>query len=235
MNKFLSITAVLFLLISCTNSENEMSLDGNVRGLKKGTLYLQKIKDSTLVTVDSIVVNGNSSFSFSETILEPEVYYLHIRLENGILQDDRIAFFAEANPITINTTLKNFEVDAKIMGSINQDKLVLYNKIINRYTNQNLELIEDSFSARIKGNDSLATSIDKSQKSIIAKKYLATISFAFSNNDFEISPYLMVNRVSNTRIIYLDSVYNNLTPKIKDSKYGKDLESLIQLRKKNEN
>ncbi|PHS61715.1 MAG: hypothetical protein COB12_11715 [Flavobacterium sp.] len=233
MNKIISITAVLFLLISCAKSENEMSLSGNVRGLKKGTLYLQKIEDSTLVTVDSVVVNGNSSFSFSETILEPEIYYLHIQLENGILQDDRIAFFAEDNSITINTTLKNFEVAAKITGSKNQDKLELYNKIINRYSNQNLELIEDSFSARKKGNDSLATSIVKSQKSIIAKKYLATISFALSNNDFEISPYLMVNRVSNTKLTYLDSVYNNLTPKIKDSKYGKDLESLIQSRKNN--
>ncbi|MCF6307870.1 MAG: DUF4369 domain-containing protein [Flavobacteriaceae bacterium] len=233
MNKIISITAVLFLLIGCAKSENEMSLSGNVRGLKKGILYLQKIEDSTLVTVDSVVVNGNSSFSFSETILEPEVYYLYIQLENGILQDDRIAFFAEDNPITINTTLKNFEVAAKITGSKNQDKLELYNKIINRYSNQNLELIEDSFSARKKGNDSLATSIDKSQKSIIAKKYLATISFALSNNDFEISPYLMVNRVGNTKLTYLDSVYNNLTPKIKDSKYGKDLESLIQSRKNN--
>ena len=35
--------------------------------------------------------------------------------------------------------------------------------------------------------------------------------------------------------VYLDSVYNNLTPKIKDSKYGKDLESLIVSRKKLEN
>ncbi len=232
MNKIISITAVLFLLISCAKSENEMSLSGNVRGLKKGTLYLQKIEDSTLVTVDSVVVNGNSSFSFSETILEPEVYYLHIQLENGILQDDRIAFFAEDNSITINTTLKNFEVAARITGSKNQNKLELYNKIINRYSNQNLELIEDSFSARKNGNDSLAISIGKLQKSIIAKKYLATISFALSNNDFEISPYLMVNRVSNTKLTYLDSVYNNLTPKIKGSKYGKDLESLIQSRKK---
>jgi len=232
MNKFLSIVAVLFLLTSCSNSENEMSLSGNVRGLKKGILYLQKIEDSTLVTVDSIVVNGSSSFNFSEPILEPELYYLHVRIENGILQDDRIAFFAEANPITINTTLDNFEVDAKITGSKNQEKWELYNKIIDRYSNLNLELIEDGFSARKEGNDSLAFSINKSQKSIMAKKYLATISFALSNNDFEISPYLMVNRVSNSRLIYLDSVYNNLTPKIKDSKYGKDLEILIKSRKK---
>ena len=232
MNKFLTLLSVLFLLISCSTNENNMTLTGNVKGLKKGTLLLQKIEDSLLVTIDSVTVNGSSSFSFSETVLEPEIYYLYVRLENGFLNDDRIEFFAEAKPISITTTLTNFAVDAKITGSNNQEKYKVYNKIINRYSDRSLELIEQSYNARIQGNDSLAVTLDKTQNSILAKKYLATISFALSNSDSEISPYLMVSRVNDTKLIYLDSVYNNLTPKIKDSKYGKDLESLIQLRKK---
>ena len=232
MNKILTLLSVLFILISCSTNENKMTLTGNVKGLKKGTLLLQKIEDSLLVTIDSVSVNGNSSFSFSETVLEPEVYYLYVRLENGFLNDDRIAFFAEAKPININTSLTNFAVNAKITGSSNQEKYKAYNKIIDRYSDKSLELIEQSFEARKLGNDSLVITLDKSQNSILAKKYLATISFALSNNDFEISPYLMVSRVNDTKLVYLDSVYNNLTPKIKDSKYGKDLESLIQSRKK---
>ena len=212
-----------------------MKLSGNVKGLKKGTILLQKIEDSLMVTVDSTVINGNSVFNFSETILEPELYYLYVKVENGIIRDDRIAFFAEANEITLNTTLKNFTVDAKFSGSRNQEKFKEYNKIIDRYSDQNLELLEKSFSARQEGKDSIATSLEKSQKSIIAKKYLATISFALTNNDYEISPYLMVSHVNNARLKYLDSVYNNLTPKVKDSKYGKALESLIQSRKETEN
>ncbi len=232
MNKFITLLIVSILIISCSSNENKMTLTGNVKGLKKGTLLLQKIEDSLLVSVDSISVNGSSEFSFSETVLEPEVYYLFVRLENGVLNDDRISFFAESNPIIINTTLNNFAVDAKITGSINQEKYKEYKKIIDRYSNRNLELIEQSFEARTQGNDSLANSLDKNQNSIMAKKYLATISYALSNNDFEISPYLMVSYVNDAKVTYLDSVYNNLTPKIKDSKYGKYLESLIQSRKK---
>ena len=232
MNKFLTLIAVLILLIACSSNEDKMTLTGNVKGLKKGTLILQKIQDSSLISIDSMSVNGSSEFSFSETVLEPEIYYLYVRLENGILRDDRIAFFAEANPINISTTLTNFAIDAKVTGSKNQEKYKTYKKIINRYSDKNLELIEQSFEARKQGNDSLATSLDQTQNSILAKKYLATISFALSNNDFEISPYLMVSHVNDTKLTYLDSVYNNLTPKIKDSKYGKDLESLIRLREK---
>jgi len=226
------IVSLFLVFISCTTNENQMNLSGNVKGLKKGTLLLQKIVDSSLITVDSVVINGSATFKFSEPIDEPELYYLHLKVENGIVRDDRIAFFAEPNEITINTTLKNFEVDATILGSKNQEKFVGYNRVINRLNNKNLELIEKSFSARQKGEDSLATALEKSQKSIISKKYLATINFALNNNDYEIAPYLMISHVNNSRLKYLDSVYNNLTPKIKDSKYGKALESLIQSRKK---
>ena len=235
MNKYLTISTVLILFIACSSNEDKMTLTGNVKGLKKGTLLLQKIQDSVLVSIDSVLVNGNSLFSFKETILEPEIYYLNVRLENGILKDDRISFFAESNPINISTTLTNFAIDAKVTGSNNQEKYKTYKKIIDRYSDRNLELIEQSFEAKKQGNDSLANKLDSTQKSILAKKYLATISFALSNKDFEISPYLMVSHVNDTKLVYLDSVYNNLTPKIKDSKYGKDLESLIVSRKKLEN
>ena len=235
MNKYLIILTVLILFIACSSNEDKMMLTGNVKGLKKGTLLLQKIQDSVLVSIDSVFVNGSSLFSFKETILEPEIYYLNVRLENGILKDDRITFFAESNPINISTTLTNFAIDAKVTGSNNQEKYKTYKKIIDRYSDRNLELIEQSFEAKKEGNDSLVNKLDSTQKSILAKKYLATISFALSNKDFEISPYLMLSHVNDTKLVYLDSVYNNLTPKIKDSKYGKDLESLIVSRKKLEN
>ncbi len=131
--------------------------------------------------------------------------------------------------------MNNFTIDAKVTGSNNQEKYKTYKKIIDRYSDINLELIEQIFKAKKKGNDSLVTKLNSNQNSILAKKYLATISFALSNKDFEISPYLMVSHVNDAKLVYLDSVYNSLTTKIKDSKYGKDLESLIVSRKKLEN
>ena len=76
MNKYLTILTVFILFTACSSNEDKMTLTGNVKGLKKGTLLLQKIQDSVLVSVDSVLVNGSSLFSFKETILEPEIYYL---------------------------------------------------------------------------------------------------------------------------------------------------------------
>jgi len=231
MNKFFTLIFLSTLFISCSSNENNMALSGTVKGLKKGTLYLQKIKDSTLITLDSVVVNGNSSFQFNETVLSPEIFYLHVKIKNGILQDDRVAFFAEAKPITIQTTLDKFGVDAVVKGSENEDKFTAYNLLMERYRNRNLELIENSMNARKNGNDSLAFVYENFQSSELSRRYLATINYALNNSDFEIAPYLMVSQINNARLKYLDTVYNKLAPKIKDSKYGKALESLIISRK----
>ena len=56
-----------------------MILTGTVDGLRKGTLYLQKIQDSTLVNIDSVVVNGNPEFQFKTEIESPEIYYLYLK------------------------------------------------------------------------------------------------------------------------------------------------------------
>ena len=45
-----------------------MHVSGKVDGLRKGTLFLQKILDSTLVNVDSIVINGEPEFEFRTEI-----------------------------------------------------------------------------------------------------------------------------------------------------------------------
>lgn len=230
MKRFLLTVTILFIVQSCSNIENQMLLTGTVKGLKKGTLILQKIKDTLLVSVDSVIVNGVSSFSFSEIIESPEVYYLYVRLKDGSLQDDHIAFFAEPGEININTTLKNFEIDAIISGSKNQEQLTEYNKLMERYNNKNLDLIEQMFNAKKDRKDSLIMAIEKKQKKLLISRYLATVNYSLRINDFELAPYLMISQVYDISKKYLDTVYNTLTPKVKDSKYGRALESLIQSR-----
>ncbi len=230
MKRFLLTITILFIVQSCSNIENQMLLTGTVKGLKKGTLILQKIKDTLLISVDSVIVNGVSSFSFSEIIESPEVYYLYVRLKDGSLQDDHIAFFAEPGEININTTLKNFEIDAIISGSKNQEQLTEYNKLMERYNNKNLDLIEQMFNAKKDRKDSLIMAIEKKQTKLLISRYLATVNYSLRINDFELAPYLMISQVYDISKKYLDTVYNTLTPKVKDSKYGRALESLIQSR-----
>lgn len=232
MRYFLSITIVFLSLIGCSTETEIMNLTGNVIGLKKGTLLLQKFEDTVLVTIDSLIVDGNSNFSFSKKIESPEIYYLYVRLKDGTMRDDRIAFFAENAELNINTNLKNFGSAAKVTGSENDKALKEYLKLKDRYIIKNLSLIEERLKVDSKNVDSSLMKIDEKQRALLTSKYLATINFAMNHKDQEVAPYLMLSEVYDSNIKYLDTVYNALSPKIKNSKYGAELESFIVNRKK---
>ena len=191
-------------------------------------IYLQKLEDSSLINIDSVLIDGVSTFNFKENIDEPEVLYIYLKLKDGSLKDVRLPFFAEASNIIVNTDLKNFVISAQIIGSVNQDKIKEHQKIINRFSDKNLELIEQLFNAKQKMNDSLVSEIKNKQRNLISSRYLATVNFSIRNKHLEIAPYLMINVVPDINKKYMDTVYQSLTPAIKDSKYGKALENLIQ-------
>ncbi|MCH2491133.1 MAG: DUF4369 domain-containing protein [Flavobacteriales bacterium] len=231
MKKYLLGVLVLILVFACSTNEQQMTLTGSIDGLKKGTVLLQKIEDTVLVSVDSVHINGDETFQLSEAMEEPEVYFLYLRLKNGDLLDERIPFFAEPKEMSITTSLENFGSDAKISGSENQDKIAEYNKLIKRYTDRNLDLIKSELEAMQSNNDSLIAAIQKQKNTLRSGRVLATVNFAKNHSEYELAPYLMLTEAFDVQVKYMDTVYHALTPKIKDSKYGVELESLIAERK----
>ena len=211
-----------------------MLLTGEVKGLKKGTLVLQKFEDTLLISVDSVEIDGDPVFQLESEIDSPEMYYLYLRLKNGTLLDERIPFFAEPGEIDIQTSLKRFGNDVRVSGSTNQEKLREYKALMDRYSNKHLELIEQAFEARQNKQDSLAGALTDRQNRVLAGKYLATVNFALNHKEYELAPYLMLSEVYDANIKYLDTVYSALGPEIKNSKYGRELANYIEARKKSE-
>lgn len=226
-----SLFLVLFIYGCSTSSSEEMNLTGTVRGLKKGTLYLQKFEDTLLVNVDSLVVDGNPDFQFRHYVKSPEIYFLYLRLKDATLKDDRITFFAENKDVQIATTLKHFGSGAVVTGSKNDSLLKEYNKLKQRYISRNLELIEKELKSKKTQKETLRAQTDEQQRKLLFNKYLATINFALSNKDYEVAPFVVLSEAYNANIKYLDTVYSTLSPNVKDSKYGKELESFINTRK----
>ncbi|MEM7087885.1 MAG: DUF4369 domain-containing protein [Bacteroidota bacterium] len=233
MKHYFSVLALFILLASCGGdpSENSMLLSGEVRGLKKGNLYLQKVTDTAYVTLDSLIVDGTAIFSFSEEVTAPEVFYLTLTFQDSSNVIKRLPFFAEAGSVTVNTTLENYERDAQIVGSVNQEKLNQYKILMKRYNDKNLDLIKKGFDALKENNDSLVAANKLEQDKLLKNRYLAAVNFAINNGAYEVAPYITLNEIFDINTKYLDTIYTSLTPKIKDSKYGKALESFIKERK----
>lgn len=228
--KKLSLLVLLLLIISCgKDSDSNFTLKGNVKWLKKGTVYLQKVKDSVFETIDSLVVNGNPEFELHTNLESPEVLFLKLHMNDN--EEHIITFFADKGVTEFNSTLKNFEIDAKIKGSKQQEKLEEYLLMMSRYNNKNLDIIKDNLDAQ-KDNDTVKLNKSvKQYQGIIKSKYLYTINFAINNKDSEVAPYLALSEIYDANIKYLDTINNQLTPKVKASKYGKQLQDYINKRK----
>jgi hypothetical protein len=222
-------------MFSCTKEPDSfMVVQGTVKGLKKGTLYLQHIKDSALVVADSLEVKGDGDFSFRAPLESPEIFYLYLRKKDNNEVNDRIRFFGEPGEITINTEWNAFDTRAKIEGSATQKKLEEYNKVMSRFNTQNLELIQAAYDPENQRDSLAMDSIGKLNDKNIVRGYLYALNFALNNSDSYIAPYIALTEVADANIKYLDSIYISLSPEVASSKYGEELNALL-LRKRNEN
>ena len=211
------------LIISCDQKQPDLIITGQVKGLKKGKLYLQKIKDSSIVNIDSVEFYGNNDFKFETSIEHPEIMYLQLQKDTVEIADNFIAFFADKGQLQIDAKLDAF-MYASIDGNYdNQEQFQIYSKNIKRFSNQKLDLIEAELKARKSQDEPLLDSINEAYNRMIRRQYLYTINFAMGHPDLEVSPYVVINQAEYISKKYLDSVYNSLDRNIQKSFYGQKL------------
>ena len=121
MKKYLLILSLSTLVLACSSDQQpNMFVKGEVKGLKKGTLYLQKEVDSLWVSVDSIQLDGSGIYELADYQESPEIY--NLTLDNN--NEKRILFFGDQGEISINTKLDKFMLNAEISGQKNQQLLL---------------------------------------------------------------------------------------------------------------
>ncbi len=229
MKKSIIAFVALLLLSACNQNETKgnLHITGNIKGLKKGTLYIQRVVDTTLVAIDTIHIDGSSTFESDLDLKSPEMLYLF--LDRGVTNslDNNLSFFAEPGTITIETTLDHYLSDAKIKGSKNQEIFEEYKKINTRFTDENLTLIEKKFNA-VKNKDTKAVdSLSAKQDSNTKRKYLFATNFALNNRDFEVAPYIVLSEIYDINVKYLDTIQKSMSPKVAKSLYGKKLTEYV--------
>ncbi|AOW21840.1 DUF4369 domain-containing protein [Urechidicola croceus] len=225
MNKNIFIVALLVIsLLSCSKKEGSMVVQGTIQGLQKGTLYLQKIQDTIITSVDSIKLVGESSFNLVDNIKEPELYFLTLSDK----ENEKINFFGEKGTITINSKLDKFATSAKITGSKSHDLLQTYQEMADKFNGRRLEIIKESFDAQNAKDDELIEKLDKEFDRLVKNRYRYTASFSIKNSHSEVAPYIALTELFDAHISLLDTVNNSLTNKIKASKYGKQLDEYIK-------
>jgi hypothetical protein len=236
MKKLLLALISIALMSSCEDKKTPKNfvMNGNIKGLKKGTLYIQRIVDTTLVAIDTIKINGDSQFVTEFDLKSPEMLYLF--LDRGVSNsiDNNISFFAEEGTLKLETSLDFFTADVKITGSKNQELYDSYRKVISKYNNQDLDLVELKFKAYKEKNTIEVAKIQNKQDALLKTKYLYTTNFAVNNGDYEVAPYIAISDIYDINLKYLDTIQKRMSPKVAKSLYGKKLTNYIAERKKME-
>lgn len=237
MKKFVVLLSAVGILLACQNKENKegnLHLSGNIKGLKQGKLYIQKLQDTILTVIDTIQFDGESTFESHITIESPEMLYLFLDRGQTNSIDNNLSFFAEPGKMTIETDLESFFANAVIKGSKNHELFEQFKSINTRFNNQQLELLELELNAKKNNNANQMDSIQKEKDKILKRKYLYAINFALTQKDYEVSPYIALSEFYDAQLKYLDTIQKSVSPKVAKSKYGKMLEEFIAERKKSE-
>lgn len=230
MKSFASFLVFLLLVISCDRKDDslKMAVEGNVKGLKKGTLYLQVIPDSTLVNLDSVEIRGDGNFSFNADVPEPDIFYLYLDNADNNSMNDRISFYGEPGSYTISTRWDGFEADAAVRGPENQDNYVAFKENMSRFNLRQLELSRTLSMLELPQDSSAIDSLELAIDRSLRRKYLYTLNFAHTHKNSQLAPYVVWAEIADANPKLLDSLYRTLPADIAASKYGKKLKGLLE-------
>lgn len=204
-----------------------MIVNGNIKGLKKGTLYLQKLQDSTIANVDSLEIKGDGKFSFSTEVGDPEVFYLYLKKEDNNDINDRINFFGESGTIVINTAWNTFDTDVKISGSKSHEKLLEFYDMVSKFNIRELALAQQAVLPEYQEDSVALDSIQSLINKNTVSRYRYALNFGLNNGDSYATPYIMLTEAREANPKYLDSIYKGLSPEVAASKYGKKFKDFL--------
>ena len=206
---------LLIIISSCSSSDN-FHLNGNIKGLQKGTIILTKSMEGSEIILDSISLNGSSEFILSCLLEEPEV--LKIKLVNAGVNNDEIEFFANKGVTEFKTSLRRFGYDSKISGSTQQKKLEKFNQMMTKYNEENLSLIKNRIEYYSKEKE--LDIINNKLANLKKREMFFIINYSLNNSNSEISPFIATKFLYDANKKYLDTIYKSLSQKVKESKYG---------------
>ena len=215
---------LLFLVFSCNINQENFEISGNINGLKNGVIYL--IESNSIeqeIILDSTTVDSSSSFLLKGYIKNPQI--LKVRL--GESNTNEIEFFAEIGEMKLNTSNKRFQFDAQFSGSRHQKNLDEFNSYLIKFEEKDIDLLELQIEESIKGNEKKIDSISILRENNNKRKILFVINYIANNNKEIISPYLALKYNQDIQLEYLTKIYKSYNKEISESKYGSELNKII--------
>jgi peroxiredoxin len=226
MKKILLILTIAVILLSCGgNNKNQFTINGNVKGIDSGMIYLQKNEAGNWTKLDSTNIK-EGKFSFKGNVATPEMWYLTFKGTQLVLP-----FFVENS--TIDLTVDTDSIDASVVtGSATYDLYKKYlgqtdllNKKMDDLYSEYQKAREINDTATMNKMDLQSTELDKEKKKLI-------VDFAKENNKSVVAPYLILKNSWQFELPELEEISVTFDTSLKASSYYQAVMTRIDVLKK---
>ncbi|NWF88734.1 MAG: AhpC/TSA family protein [Ignavibacteriaceae bacterium] len=222
MKNFGIILLAAFIFTSCSTQKDQFSINGVVKGVESGKVYLQQLAANKWVSVDSTQLE-KGKFKFSVACKLPEMYQIKLDEQKAVLP-----VFVDASDIDVQIFPDS--VDKSIVtGSSSHDTYKEYLSLREPIDKKMDGLYSEWKKARDKGDsltmtrlDSISTVLDDDLKKVMVK-------FAGDNPSSTVSPYLIMRNSWQFELPELEEIVNKFDASIDSSQYTQSLKKRIEI------
>lgn len=216
----------LIVLAACAPNSKNTTITIEVKGLKKGTLYLQKLTESGLINLDSVQANGRSTLSLGYDLSQPELLYAYLDKKDASEFNDRIPFFAEPGAIHIETELNAFESKAVITAGGEQEQFEKVQQMLSKFATKDFELLQLAQSEKAK-NQKFVDSLIEASNTNNLRRYQFIVNYALVHPKSYVAAYLVAEEGVELTPKWRDSIFNSFSEDIKNSSFGQKINSQL--------
>lgn len=231
MKKLVSFGLLAILLASC-KKDGEYTIEGSVKGLKTGKVYLERQDEAMgFVPVDTVdMVDGK--FNIKGIAEGPEMYFVQIEKVQG-----KVPFILEEGQIGMEVD-KDSLFKSKISGTYSNDEFFKFqtesNKIqkksqkaVMEFQMKNMNLMNE---AQQKNDTAVINSLRKEYKAL--QKEMTDYMFTYPEKHPKsyISLLIVQSMVGNPEFtdVKTEKLFNSLDKELKESKVGKKVAEKIK-------
>lgn len=187
------LLALLTIGLGACDNEPKFKVQGEVSGAADKVLYLEASGLNGLVLLDSVKLNGNGSFSFSETRPESPEFY-RLRMEGEVIN-----FSVDSTEtVTVKAEAGKFDTDYTIEGSENNRKIKELTLLQAELQQEAVKLMQSRMPAGI-AQDRLATLVND-YKEKVKRNYIfaaPNTSYAYFALFQTLNGYMIFDPLSN--------------------------------------
>jgi peroxiredoxin len=233
MKKIVLALGIVMALLACSQKPSGYAINGDISGeIENGTkVFLRKVGENNMpVDVDTTTIENGKFLFTGNAVKSPEMRYIFIDQLPGYA-----AVILENGDIQINARKDSLGM-AKIKGAPQNDKFASYLEKSQEINLRGISIQEDLQKATLTQNEASVTSLTDEMKELQEEYKNLDLDFIKNNPDALIS-VLLIDRALVSRSLSsgeVQSLYDGLSPEIKESPAAVRLVEQINVAKKRE-